>query len=983
MTSVRRHTSWVDFGLIATTAAIWCCGTVWILAPLIFPSPMEQLRGRLIAAWIDHQPPRRSDVERLNALEPQGPWSRFFAAHRAIYDRKHREAIQLFEQLPHDQGQWDLVRHMSLARRCEVLGQLSAAEIHYRAAIDLAPNEQEAYSRLGHLLQVEGRSWEAAPLFLALILRGKCRGDELLAASGTERFFRADDLLETAACAADPVDPVIKVGLARREYYDNNLEAAESILRGITTLQPDLGEAQGRWGRIIVDRGDLAEFLAWQGQLSDAARNHPEVWYVQGLKARQLNQIEGAARCYLETLKLDSNHLGANMNVAGCLQQLGKTDASTEFRKRAEKLSELDSLLNLVRESSDRGLILRIAALEADLGRYWEAAGWCYVLTQYPGDHSEPTKRLRQWLPLAFRSAASIAPEKLPGLGLQPDSFQPPRWPSDFGAPSDVVPPSDDVPWKFTSDAERLGVEVTYFEGTREDNRLEHIFNVMGGGLGSLDYDQDGWPDLYIAQANNWRDDSAQPQWFDHLFRNRRGEHFDDVTHHAGLGDTAFSHGVTVGDFDQDGWPDLYIGNKGANRLYRNQGDGTFADVTSTAGVAGDDWTTSSVFADLNQDGLPDLYVLNYTLIEETARKECGTAGVQKACTPDVLPAADDRLYLNLGNGLFRDVSRAAGLPSPDGKGLGVVAWDFAGNGRLSLFIANDTTPNLLLINQGNNPEGVPQFVDEAVVRGIALDANGNAQASMGIAAGDVTGDGRIELCMTDFFGSGIGLYSQREDGFYDDLTRRRGLREPSLMMLGFGCHFGDFDGDGWDDLLVTNGHVDQVSSKGTPDRMRPQLFRNHQGERFLEVPGQRIGPFFEQGHLGRGLALWDWNRDGKTDAAISHLHSPVAILTNQTVSSTKPLVLRLISHSGCREPTGTTVTLLNSITPQVRMLTAGDGFLVTNERRLVFAIAPREAAALEIRWPDGQIQQVAIEPESAEVLVIQNRAVPLVLRTD
>ncbi len=974
----------IDFGLMAIAFAIWLGGTMWVLTPLVAASREDRLVWRLVAAGIDHQPPKRSDVAQLNAIAPNAAWSHLFAAELAIHDRNHAEAIRRFEMLPNDHGNWELIRHMSLARRYQIVGQLTAAERHYRSAIALAPDQIEAYFRLGHLLQIEGRSWEAAPLFFSQIMRGKCRGDELLGASGTERFFRADDLIENAALAADPADPLIQVGIGRREFYANNTDVAESLFRDIVSQRSQLGEAQGRWGRIIVDRGDLAEFLAWRGSLPDDARNHPEVWYVQGLKARQLEQIEGAARCYLEALALDPNHLGANTNLAGCLQQLGKSEVAAEFRKRAEKLSELDSLLNLVRESSDRELIGRIAALEADLGRYWEAAGWCYVLTQYPGEQDVPTRQLRQWLKLARRSPEANAPEKLPAKGLDRRAFPPPRWPQRSFSPVPAQANAlNDVAWRFTDDAHRLGVDVTYFEGTREDNRLAHIFNVMGGGLGSLDYDGDGWPDLYVAQANNWRDSSPQPQWHDQLFRNSSGDAFDDVTRLAGLGDCQFSHGVTVGDFDQDGWPDLYIGNKGVNRLYHNHGDGTFSDITTSAGVAGNDWTTSSVFADFNQDGLPDLYVLNYTLIDETARKECGTAAVRKACTPDVLTSADDRLYLNLGDGQFRDISRAAGLSSPDGKGLGVVAWDFAGEGRMGLFIANDTTPNLLLINKGNSPEGIPQFVDEAVVRGIAYDSNGNAQASMGVAAGDVTGDGRIDLCMTDFFGSGIGLYSQREDGFYDDVTRRRGLREPSLMMLGFGCHFGDFDVDGWDDLLVTNGHVDQQSSKGTPDRMPAQLFHNQGGERFMEVPGPRLGPFFEQGHLGRGLALWDWNRDGRTDAAISHLHSPVAILTNRTIPSGKPLVVRLISHTGCREPTGATVKLLNSSIPQVRMLTAGDGFLVTNERRLMFSIVPTVSTVdLEVKWPDGQIQKVLGVEVNTEILLIQSKAVPLVLRS-
>ena len=309
-----------------------------------------------------------------------------------------------------------------------------------------------------------------------------------------------------------------------------------------------------------------------------------------------------------------------------------------------------------------------------------------------------------------------------------------------------------------------------------------------------------------------------------------------------------------MGDFDQDGFSDIYVGNKGPNRLYRNNGDGTFADVTATAGVAGNEWSTSSVFADFNGDGLPDLYVLNYSLLEETAHKECHRAtGEPMACTPDVLIAEPDRCYLNRGDGSFHDASQAAGVALPAGKGLGVVVWDFAGDGRLGIFVANDTTPNFLFVNAGVDAHGIPRFQEEGVVRGVAFNIDGNAQASMGVAAGDANGDGRIDLFITTFFADTKTLYSQRDDRFFDDLTRPFDLRDPGFWMLGFGCQFADLDGDGWDDLITTNGHVDQRSSRGDIDRMPPQVFRNLGGRRFVEVAATTLGRFLSGTLSGPG----------------------------------------------------------------------------------------------------------------------------------
>ncbi|HUQ71545.1 MAG TPA: FG-GAP-like repeat-containing protein, partial [Planctomycetaceae bacterium] len=980
MTVGSHRVARVDAVCRAMVLAVLMTGAFVCLSPTLFPTRAERLQRRLIAA-IHEQVPPVTDVAAELLQYAVDPLSIALAAETAALRSDHAEALQLYERLPRDGDRWEFVAASGRARRYERMGAAAAAEAELRRALELSPGHLPSRELLGHLLQVEGRVWEGAPHFFQQLVRGKCRGDELLGMACVERFFRSDDRLQRAILERQPSASLMEVGLARTAIFDGEATRAEALLHGVLAVSPGLGEAQGRLGRILVNRGDREEFLHWERALPDAARNHPEVWYVQGLAGRQWQEPEAAARCFLEALALSPNHLGATMQAAGCLHQAGRTDAARTFSERANRLAEFEGLIALARENPDLELLLRIAELAGELGRYWEAAGWCHVVTRLTPDHSAATHRLRHWLRLAQRSPAeATVVAALPQRHIRSEDFPLPRWsmPSENSArpatPSADTATPPDVPWQFEEQARSLGVDFTYYEGTGEQNRLEHIYNVMGGGLGSLDYDADGWPDLYVAQANNWRDHQPQPEWFDRLFRNNVGGRFEDVTVAAGIGDIQFSHGVTAGDFNQDGFPDLYVGNKGPNPLYRNNGDGTFTDVTDEAGVAGNDWTTSSVFADFNGDSLPDLYVLNYTLIDETARKECGTPEQQKACTPDVLPAADDRCYINLGDGRFRDVSREAGILLPDGKGLGVVAWDFGGTGHLGLFVANDTTPNFLFINDGPDAAGIPKFREEGVVRGVAYDIDGNAQASMGIAAGDVTGDGRIDLCLTDFFGSAIALYAQRADGFFDDVTRPYGLREPSLWMLGFGCHFGDFDGDGWDDLLVTNGHVDQTSSRGTPDRMPPQLFQNRQGRRFAEVPADRLGPFFQQGYLGRGLALWDWNRDGRTDAAISHLHAPAAILTNRTAARGQPLVVRLIGRRGCREPTGATVTLVDGERTQVRLMTAGDGFLATNERRLLFSVAAgRPAVELLVRWPDGHHQTIRSVPANAEVAIIED----------
>ena len=561
---------------------------------------------------------------------------------------------------------------------------------------------------------------------------------------------------------------------------------------------------------------------------------------------------------------------------------------------------------------------------------------------------------------------------------LDLDRFAPPQWPVSASTPSLHGPDEtalrvDD--WNFIEEAASRGITFQYYEGSTEETRMQHIINTMGGGLGVIDYDLDGWPDLQIAQANDWRDANSQPMQHDRMFRNLHGQSFDDVTRYTSTGDTSFTHGVSVGDFDADGFPDIYLGNLGPNRLYHNQGDGTFADVTVSAGVAGNEWTTSSVWADLTGDGLPDLYVLNYSQMSETRNKNCHQMGVPVACTPDVLTPEVGRLYINQTDGSFRDVSDKLEVPLPAGRGLGVIAWDFQGRGRVDLFIANDTMANFLFANHGLDANGNPQLRDEAVVRGVALDADGNAQASMGVAADDADGDGEIDLFITTFSGDSKTLYSLRPNGFFDDATRRMNLREAGFWMLGFGSQFADINNDGWPDLVVTNGHVDQKSKRGDSDRMRPQVFANQAGKRFREVPAETLGQFFQGKYLGRGLATLDWNRDGKTDVAVSHLHGPFALLTNQSKSVGDTLSIRLVGLNA-RNPVGATVTVKTKTSQQTGLAVAGDGFLVTNEKVLRFSIPPAEKRVeINVRWPDRTSQSWTVERSTEFATIVEGAA--------
>jgi tetratricopeptide (TPR) repeat protein len=968
--------------LTRATVAFLLAGVAVCTQPIVFPSAQYASRQRLVGALLTRDRQAIPLALEHRAAFQDDLLGTALAAEVAAMSSEHELAIALFRQLPRDGGGWEFRREVGWGRRLLAMSRVSEAERHLRRALQINPWDVPVNELLGNLLQNSGRAWDAAPYFFLQILRGKCRGDELLAAAGAERFFRNDERFQRIGLARTPPDPLIQVAEARRALFENRNADAERLLRECLRQRPDVGEAQGRLGRIIVDRQSMAQFREWIAGVPDDALDHPEVWYAKGMQASKLGDDSSAVHCLLHALRRSPNHTASNLQIAICLKRLRKERVAAEFSKRATLLSDLETTLNLLRSDLDQAALTKVVESLGSLGRYWEAAGWCYMM-QFATPHPASADAwMRKWLQRAHLSVEQNDPRLLPSRLLRLEDYPAPDWPSTTHNPSPFVASSLGTPpsWSLTDEAQRVGIDFRYFEGSSEVTRLQHIFNVMGGGLGVIDFDMDGWPDLAIAQGNDWRAEFARSEYTDKLFRNLGGTHFADVTVPARFGHTDFSHGVTVGDFDLDGFPDVYVSNKGQNRLYHNCGDGTFEDVTLFAGVEGDaeDWSTSSVIADFTKDGLPDLYVLNYTLVSPTTEKLCrATDGSPKACTPDVLPACPDRCYVNAGDGTFYDVSRESGILDLAGRGMGVVAWPFGENGRIGLFIANDTTANFLLVNHGLNSQGAPTFHEEALLRGIALDGDGNAQACMGVAAGDIDGDARIDLFVTNFFADSNTYYAQRPGGFFEDRTRPLNLRDGSFWMNGFGCQFADLDGDGWLDLFISNGHVDQVSSRGDPDRMPAQVYRNLAGRKFEEVEAEELGDFFRQTYLGRGAAIVDWNRDGSIDIAISHLHAPLALLTNRSrvAERTQPLRLRLISKTGRSDCTGAMVTVRAGDHSQVRLVTAGDGFLVTNDQTLSVRVPGVQARVdVDIVWADGEMESWSSLEVGYEYIIPQGR---------
>jgi hypothetical protein len=327
---------------------------------------------------------------------------------------------------------------------------------------------------------------------------------------------------------------------------------------------------------------------------------------------------------------------------------------------------------------------------------------------------------------------------------------------------------------------------------------------------------------------------------------------------------------------------------------------------------------------------------------------------------------------MNLGDGRFRDVSQASGIVCPNGKGLGIVAADFDGSRRLSLFIGNDGVPNFFFQNQTDRPGADLRFSEQALVSGLALDGDGLPHGTMGIASGDVNGDGRIDLFITSFSDQANVLFLQQAGHLFVDATRQVGLHHPSFR-LGFGTQFLDADLDGLPDLVLANGHIFEDFARGAPFKMQPQFFRNVAGKRFREVPAEALGDYFRREYLGRGLARIDWNRDGREDFAVSNMNDPACLVTNRTPRHGRHLAVQLRGTASARDAIGATVTIVAGKETWTRQLTAGDGYQASNQRQLVFGLGRHERIdRLVVQWPSGRVDEHPGPSVDTEITLIE-----------
>src|SRR5689334_14115815 len=531
-------------------------------------------------------------------------------------------------------------------------------------------------------------------------------------------------------------------------------------------------------------------------------------------------------------------------------------------------------------------------------------------------------------------------------------------------------------PGKFVDITSASGIRFNYLSSHTPKHYLPE---TMGPGVALFDYDNDGRLEIFLVNGAPLQDPTPKgsipqktgPTYWNRLFQQKPDGTFEDVTEKAGLQGVGYGMGVAVGDYDNDGYEDLYVTAYGGNKLYHNNGNGTFTDVTEKAGVAGSGWSTSAAWVDLDNDGLLDLVVLRY-LQWDFDDIWCGEhkAGYRAYCHPDVFQPIPPQVYHNDGNGHFTEVSKKIGLSKP-GKGLGIALADYDRDGHIDLFVANDSMVEFLYHNKGDGT-----FEEVGLLSEVAVDGDGRTYAGMGVDFADYNNDGFPDLIITALANQRYALYLNGRDSTFSYASFISGVARATMTHSGWGVRFLDYDNDGWKDILIAQGHDLDTVELSYPNLhyREPMLLLHNTGKEFIDVSAAS-GAVFSQPWLSRGLAIGDIDNDGRLDAVVTTNDGPIHILHNETPTQNHWLKLKLVGHKSNRDAIDAEVRLVTAKGQQCATVSTAGSYLSASDKRVHFGLGSETAAqSIEIRWPSG-IKQTLKNVRTDQILTVDEPA--------
>ena len=889
----------------------------------------------------------------------------------AFRQGRKRECLQWLEKLadvsarPHDALCAAGSRAFEFARPLD-------AERLFRRAIQASPRSLEPYSRLARLYLACQRGTELHRLIAQADAAEVPLCDDptliWLWVVGDHVDWQEDDFqkwLESARIE-QPEDSFSAAALMKLQHQ-NKAKPSSELLSEIET-KAHSKQSPLNWPLALVratielESNQVEQALLSLSQIAGDGEQQAETWLLRGQAAEAIGDLDAGLVAYQQASRLEPLSVASHYRLGHLLAKANRRDVSEAELRLAVRLDDLVRRCVQILQSNsvDPDNLRSVASQSVEVGQ----ERWAQLVCEF-ADRSQ--RKSIDWP----ATVEAVRRKSVPRLSVDRPTSAPPQFTvnrtrlhNQRPETTTQIRESNQSSIRFTETAQLLGLQFQYDYG---HSRERWLMETLGGGVAVLDFDLDDWPDLFFAQGGPLSTTGENISGRGQLRRNRHGTALQDVTDVAQANVVGFSHGCAVGDINSDGFPDLLVCRYGGLSLLTNNGDGTWKDTTTTAvehddavshsrssdgavvsrGMAENLWNTSAAFVDIDRDGNLDLYVDGYCHAPLTSKlRTCRERNQYSPCRPNAYPPEPDTLLMNSGTGHFWNRSDSCGIHAEGGYGLGVIAADFDGDGIAEIFVGNDTTNNFLWHQSTiGKQHSDPRFEDIGLVSGVAVDGTGRAEACMGIACGDVDGDQRLDLFVTNFFDETCTFYQNLGELQFEDRTQQVGLSNEGQRLMGWGCQFFDADNDGWLDLAIVNGHLHD-----TPQL--PQFYYNRNG-RFSEN-SSTVGPYFREPRLGRSMATWDYNRDSRVDLVISHQTEPASVLRNDSDVG-KSLTLKLVGIESVRDATGAIVRARVGDRTLIRLVSSQGGYLSACSSEVVIGLGDAEAVDdLEIDWPSG-----------------------------
>ncbi|WP_186775570.1 FG-GAP-like repeat-containing protein [Rubripirellula tenax] len=781
---------------------------------------------------------------------------------------------------------------------------------------------------------------------------------------------------------------------AKTELDRGRLGEARATLEKVLLNHPQHVPANVLLGKLQIAESNFDEFAVATARMDRNLDDYPEYWIALGDWCQSENLTEEAAKAYWEATRRDADSTDAWLKLRGVWNLIAHPETMDDVTAKAvaSRSTQLNRLNQLVSEFKITGkesvsLAIDISQTLVDLGRIWEAEAWTAIATTFAsGDRPGLTQTRQTIVAKLRRKTPWQLTEGHPELTVSLSTFPAPdlatRNRIATGGGRDSAQPSNDGEqatnrYVLTDESQQRGLRFFGRTGDDLDRPGIMLYQFNGCGGGTIDFDLDGWSDVYLSAAGGQPPlvDSAENS----LFRNESGS-FRNVTSFSGGDDKRFGQGVAIGDINEDGFPDILVMNYGPDVLLVNNGDGTFKDVSDRLGPGNSKtaWSTSGAIADLNDDGISDLVILHYTVGLDAVLYKCPSPGldIARACTPLRFPALQDQFMQGTSVGFFEDkTSDWNAVPSIAGRGLGVTVGCFDDVAGVDVFITNDMTSNHFW-TRSLQPEF--KLLESGLMNGLASGDRSLAQGSMGIATGDLDRDGEVDFYVTNFAYECNTLHQRSETGLWRDQTYSAKLELPTLSLVGFGTAAIDLDNDGMLEIVLTNGHVDSFpeGDDAVPYAQPMQIFQRDKGGRYFDRTAETESEYVARKHVGRALWTIDANRDGLTDFMVTHQTEPVALMINHARDSNRWIDLRLSGTTCARDAIGAVVEVQSGDQRWTCHQTSGDGFLASDERAIRVGLGrSSEACQVTVHWPGGHVESFPSLGVDQQWLLVQGES--------